>query len=51
MVLAVKEQQRARAKTCEMPRSKYEAAFRPSQKIRSKNQVENHGEFWHLKIR
>jgi hypothetical protein len=47
MMLAVKGQQRARANTSEMPRSKYEAAFRPSQKIRSKSR----GAFWHLKIR
>jgi hypothetical protein len=36
MVLAVKEQQRALVNTSEMPRSKYEAGLRPSQKIGSK---------------
>jgi hypothetical protein len=39
MVLAVKGQQRALANTSEMPRSKYEAAFRPSQ-----NQVKKSGQ-------
>jgi hypothetical protein len=39
MVLAVKGQQRARANTSEMPRSKYEAALRPSQ-----NQVKKSGQ-------
>jgi hypothetical protein len=35
MVLAVKGWRRALANTSEMPRSKYEAGLRPSQKIRS----------------
>jgi hypothetical protein len=39
MVLAAKGQQRVLANTSEMLRSKYEAASRPSQKIKSKNQV------------
>jgi hypothetical protein len=47
MVLAVKGQQRALANTSEMPRLKYEAALRPSQKIEAKNR----GTFRHLKIR
>jgi hypothetical protein len=44
MVLAVKGQQRALANTCEMPRSKYEAAFRPSQKITAK--IAAHSGIW-----
>jgi hypothetical protein len=46
MVLAVKGQQRALANTSEMPRSKYEAGLRPSQKSGQKSR-----RIWHLKIR